>query len=408
MHLVPAGSHQSGRILTRYASVLDASLGEHSAAIDALDQALEIAQRENDGDLEFQVLVRMASLKYFQLDYQQSLERCLRAIDLIPRISRPPDAEVYWSAVRDLIGLGRIEEAWPFAARQLELVEESRSKFGLVQALHANGVLAYLEGNWEAAREFSDQGLEIDHRDARLLNWRSDLENQVGNFADGDIYLDRILETVRLAPSDILQLEHEVVPLTIGVAARITGAFNRFEAASSAAELVLSSMSGLQRRTAQLSRTGLALLAVQMGDVSAAKEQYSFLKSWPISRTPLSLMCGYRVLGLLAQTIGDLDDAIDHFEDALAFCRKAGYRPELAWTCCDYSDTLNQRDGEGDQAKAIRLLNESLAISTELGMRPLMERVIERLDRIQAQPSRYPAHSAGLSEREVEVLRLWA
>ena len=35
-------------------------------------------------------------------------------------------------------------------------------------------------------------------------------------------------------------------------------------------------------------------------------------------------------------------------------------------------------DAEGDQAKAISLLDESLAISSELGMRPLMERVLSR------------------------------
>ena len=331
LNFVPVGSPQSGRILTRYAAILDTSLGEHNAAIDALDQALEIAQRENDVVMEIQVLARMAVLQYMQLDYRQSLDKCLRAIELIPLISRPSDYPIYWYAVRDLIALGRIGEAWPHAARQLELAEESRSRFDLAQALHANGFLAYLEGNWEAAREFSDRGLKIDHRDVRLLNWRSDLENGLGNFADGELYLDRILETVRLAPSDIPQLDHQVVPLTIGVAARITGVASRFEAAASAAEFVLSSPSGLQPRTAQLSRTGLALLAVQMGDVSAAKEQYSFLKSWPISRTPLNLMCGYGVLGLLAQTIGNLDDATGHFEDALGFCRRAGYRPDLAW-----------------------------------------------------------------------------
>ena len=38
-----------------------------------------------------------------------------------------------------------------------------------------------------------------------------------------------------------------------------------------------------------------------------------------------------RLLGLLAHTIGKMDDAASHFEDALAFCRRAGYRPELAW-----------------------------------------------------------------------------
>ena len=65
-------------------------------------------------------------------------------------------------------------------------------------------------------------------------------------------------------------------------------------------------------------------------------------------------------------------------EEALAFCRKAGYRPELAWTCCDYADTLLQRNGDGDRAKAMSLLDESLAISSELRMRPLMERVLSR------------------------------
>ena len=86
------------------------------------------------------------------------------------------------------------------------------------------------------------------------------------------------------------------------------------------------------------------------------------------------------MLGLLAQTTGNIDQAMAHFEDALAFCRKGGYRPELAWSCCDYADTLLQRNGDGDRAKAIALLDESLAISRELGMRPLMERVLSRKD----------------------------
>ena len=51
---------------------------------------------------------------------------------------------------------------------------------------------------------------------------------------------------------------------------------------------------------------------------------------------------------------------------------------ELAWTCCDYADTLLQRNEPGDRQKAMSLLDESLAISSELGMRPLMERVQSR------------------------------
>ena len=53
------------------------------------------------------------------------------------------------------------------------------------------------------------------------------------------------------------------------------------------------------------------------------------------------------LLALLAQAMDNLDQAVSHFEDALAFCRKAGYLPELAWSCCDYADALGSRNLEG-------------------------------------------------------------
>ncbi|PKB72188.1 MAG: hypothetical protein BZY87_01630 [SAR202 cluster bacterium Io17-Chloro-G6] len=49
-----------------------------------------------------------------------------------------------------------------------------------------------------------------------------------------------------------------------------------------------------------------------------------------------------------------------------------------------------------------------MAISTELGMSPLMERVIERQERAQIQPEAAPAYPDGLTQREVEVIRLVA
>ncbi len=72
-----------------------------------------------------------------------------------------------------------------------------------------------------------------------------------------------------------------------------------------------------------------------------------------------------------------MGQSADYLEDALSFCRK-GFRPDLAWTCCEYADTLLQRNEPGDRAQAVSLLDESLAISSELGMRPLMERVLSR------------------------------
>ncbi len=74
-------------------------------------------------------------------------------------------------------------------------------------------------------------------------------------------------------------------------------------------------------------------------------------------------------LGLLTHTMCNFNQAVAHFEDALAFCRPAGYRPELGWACCDYADRLLQRNEPGDHEKTTSLLHESLSISSELGMR---------------------------------------
>ena len=127
---------------------------------------------------------------------------------------------------------------------------------------------------------------------------------------------------------------------------------------------------------------GLGLTAAQNGNEEVAAEQYALLE--PQRGRYHAAVVIDRVLGLLAQTMGNLDDAAGHFEDALAFCRKAGYRPELAWSLCDYADMLQERKGEGDSEKAVAMLDESLAISTELGMRPLMERVLGRREILKA------------------------
>ena len=147
-------------------------------------------------------------------------------------------------------------------------------------------------------------------------------------------------------------------------------------------------------------------MSIQRGDVSSAAAQYKALES---GRGILGLSYAMdRLLGLLSQTIGKLEQAVDHFEVALDLCQKMGYRPELAWTCCDYADCLLQRAASGDRAKAQSLLEKSLSIATELGMKPLMARVTERLEQVQTQPYAAPAYPDGLTEREVEVLRLIA
>ncbi len=80
----------------------------------------------------------------------------------------------------------------------------------------------------------------------------------------------------------------------------------------------------------------------------------------------------------------------------------------MAWTYHDYTETLIKRDNAADRSKVTSLLDESLAISTELGMRPLLDRVTALLEQAESQPAKSPAYPDGLTEREVEVLRFVA
>ena len=111
-------------------------------------------------------------------------------------------------------------------------------------------------------------------------------------------------------------------------------------------------------------------------------------------------------MALLAQTMGNLESAFVHFEDSLSFCQRAGARPELAWTSYDYAGALLERNELGDHSRVVSLVDQALAISTELGMRPLAERVVAIQEKIRSIPVGIPDYPAGLTSREMEVLLL--
>ena len=98
---------------------------------------------------------------------------------------------------------------------------------------------------------------------------------------------------------------------------------------------------------------------------------------------------------------------VAHFEESLAFCRKARARPELAWTCHSYAAALLERRSS-DTCRATSLLEEALSISTELGMHPLIQRVTALKEQVESQPALPAEYPAGLTQREVEVMRLLA
>jgi DNA-binding CsgD family transcriptional regulator len=188
------------------------------------------------------------------------------------------------------------------------------------------------------------------------------------------------------------------------LAAQVAGNEEWLSAAESRAQAILVSATGLFSTT--MARVGLALVAVQRGDAASAQEQYTALA--PVPGIMVFYIGTDQVLGQLSVTLNRLDQAVSHFADSLEFCRRSGYRPNLASTCYDYAAALLQRNGAGDREKAITLLDESLTIADELGMRPLMDQIATRRKVIGTQPAVPATYPDGLTQREVEVLGLIA
>ena len=405
LKLVPTDSHEAGRLLARQGLLHGLDEGDYDAAKRAFSRALTTAQGHGDVALELRTMANATQVNNHHSRHQEAIENGLRAIELARRIDDlRHEATARYYTLWALASVGALAEARRHALALLDLAKRLRDRQLLTTAYYANQRICRNGGAWDSARDYIDRGLASMPMENRLLGSRTLLEYEVGDFDQGRIYLDRFLETVRLnSPGPTVP--YASMASNISIIARIAGVTDWFDIAEEGAAAVLSSPTAAPN-IVELARTGLAFISVQRGDAAAAEEHHGHLES---RRGILSAgAAAGRLLGLLSQTMGNPDQAATHFEDALALCREGGYGPELAWTCCDYADCLDQHDGHEDRAKAMALLNESLAIATELGMRPLIGRVNQRLERVQTKPASAPTYPGGLTEREVEVLRLVA
>ena len=416
--LVPPDSHGAGRLLSQKIRVLVIEKGDFDGAQEAFSRALDIARREGDEALEMRILASatVADVQYLRL--QGGLVKSLRAIELASLIDDPhTEVDARFYSALGLWWMGDLEGLFRQAQMALIPAEQLRDRYWLASSLWTNEIPCSLSGDWGKAREFNDRCLAVAPTDPRPLYTRALLESEVGDFDQAETHLDRLLEVMRRTEPGPT-LVHAWTAMAAPIIQRISGVVDRLDIAEAAARTVLSAAAPTPY-VAMMTRAGLGLLAVLRKDAAAAEQQYDAPRSGPgimvpstfmpfIRMVTASFMSTARLLALLAQTSGKLDLSVNHFEDGLLFCRRVGYRPELAWTCCDYADLLLQLGAPDQREQARLLLKESLTITKELGMVPLEERVTERFDRIGAPKAVAKVYPDGLTRREVDVLRLVA
>ena len=280
----------------------------------------------------------------------------------------------------------------------LSAAESVRHEFSRRLANSRNCVVDYLSGNWD----------EFDELEGESPDEISDALCSLARYQKVDVFSGEInLAGATGSDSHHPDATRALWSLAFACMYKVTGGkeiVTNVEAIAKAA-IANPELPPVWERHAQ---AALAIIAVQEGDSSIAAEKYPILK--PQSNTvPLSgAICSDRLLRRLAHRIDNLDEAQSYFDDAIAFCSQAGYRTELAWSLHDYAVMLVESSRSCDVVQASDLLEQSLAISKSLGMNPLSERIAALEHTIDSMPQDAPQNPAGLTDREVEVLRLVA
>ncbi len=378
LKLVPPDSRETGQLLAQHGWYSGIVKADHSEAQRAFERALSIARTHRDVALERRTLANAAWVDIWHFHPQECLEKGTKAIELA---SQAGDDQTEINARRSIIWAlmssgDEPEQIHAHTTAEFVLADKLRDSWSLASAGFDNARIAVFEGDWETARHMSDVGSMAEPRGPRSLALKALLEYELGNFDLGAAHIARLQEAAVGAPPGPIA-EHPFMVGAIALTERIAGTDERLTLAATSAETLLS-LPHLAPALAMVARSALAMIAVQRNEPEAAKEQYHAIE--PHKRTGCFIIpfTFDRILALLAITFGQLDTALTHYEDGLTFCDRAGYRPEHAWTACDYAEALLLRDRPGDREKAAASQKAALRTATELEMRPLIERILDR------------------------------
>jgi DNA-binding CsgD family transcriptional regulator len=398
LDVVPRGSTEQGWLLARLGAALYFETGDYRRAQATFGRALEVSETAHEPGLELRTLAYASSVDHFDLRWQEVIAKSRRARDLARRVDDlHPETYASYRAAYALMQTGCADEAGsrPRQISPQRKVERPRTSGGrAVRKQHACPAARRMA----RGRAHSDRGwpsrltIWCCFMGACFSNTRPATRNQVALTCAAS---SRQTES----PGHIRWLARS--PMALSQIARLS-------MPPPALAAPWATQAGLEGRRPSIptavatSRVTRALLALREPHAGECETELEFLEPFKGAILAPGLVTD-RLLGLLAHAAGQRRRAIARFGDALAFCRRSGYRPELAWTCHDYAGVLLDTERREDRMTAAKLLDESYRVASELGQRPLVGRIAAFRERYRFRLDRKPA---GLTNRELEILIL--
>jgi class 3 adenylate cyclase len=281
-----------------------------------------------------------------------------------------------WLRVCDLLELGDV----PAAARDIEacsrLAEELRQPYHSWLVAIFRVLLAFARGQLTDVEPLAERALEIGQEG----------QNQNASLVFG--LHTMVLQRERGVDewSDLVEgFATTYRPLEANLrCARALGLFDAGrldEARAEFGRLAADDFRSVPRTVAWLySFAFLAEVCHALGDAAGARILYARLAPFAGRSITIGPVLAFgsadRYLGLLAATMGRVDDAVRHLEAAMTLNARMGTLQALARTQVELADQLLDRDAPGDRTRALELVNAGLDGAQRLGMRRVVERAL--------------------------------
>jgi tetratricopeptide (TPR) repeat protein len=371
--LVPAGSQEHVLLLVQTAAprmIVDRQTDRMAVA--RLAEAVEFADRLNDPYAIAAARFAACMVAGWSLDVPAAIRHGQIAVAKAAESGR---IYVHLSALlflgRSYLMSGEPDKALLLFRRRLDISEKLRDPY-FIGVSHLNMTATFAAtGEWKLARENLGTSSVLPGRDALSMI----VETQTGNFEAARRHMEAILAEEEIWYLDSNENESLFAKLHL---ANMEGSIPPPLPESLG---LLGGNFPVGRRHVAIKR---ALAVADAQDRTRAAAAYALLAPHKGIMGYYSLASTDRTLGRLAVLEGDFQRAAQHFDDALTFLRRAGYRPELAWTCSDFSGMMLDTDPLSERAKARQLQDEALSIARDLGMKPLIERILRRREILKA------------------------
>jgi predicted ATPase/DNA-binding CsgD family transcriptional regulator len=395
------------QVLVDLATLLAVSLGKQAEGISYGQRALDLSCRLANKHLEAMANRTLGNLLMRGNDIKAALPLLEHALTLADTADDPAEAaECCACLTLAYLWSGQVQRAQQITFRQIEFAKRCHEPYQLRHIYSWLAMLSLVQGQFTDAEQLLIQAqsavasLASPEPLALLQVFRGVLSSYKGDYDTAEQQFRTALVVFRELGSNALPWQ--LAPL--GIVQLLQGKQHEAWACMDEVEMLLASQQeGMILTADALSK--VAMMAVMMGDEQRVARYYPKLVAFQGLYIDFLID---RVLGEMETLLGTLSQAQDHLSRAEAMARREGLIPEVAWTLRAQGRLALAQGGRGSVTHARTLFEQAHDLFEQLGMQGEAQALREQLEHL---PGKSPTRKArplpaGLSEREVEVLRL--